>query len=66
MMKPPWIEFPEYERGCMGWRMGGGEDYFDDFKKYIINMPKPEFAQYALKYPEPKEWLGFMAWLSNS
>ena len=26
-LRPPWAEFPTYERYCLGWRMGAGEDW---------------------------------------
>jgi len=55
-MKPPWIEYPDYLPGCLGWRMGSGEDYIWNWNEYIENMSKKELKEYFIKYPIPEKW----------
>lgn len=55
-MKPPWKEYPNYEPHCLGFRMGGGEDYMDTwfaFWNYMDNEMREEFKQ---SNPAPKGW----------
>ena len=37
-MVPPWEEFPDYERHTLGWRMGTGEAYLDDYYTFIQQL----------------------------
>ncbi len=55
-MKPPWIEYPDYPPGCLGWRMGPGEDYIDNWHQYINKLDENELKEYFNKYIPPKEW----------
>ena len=55
-MKPPWIEFPDYPPGCLGWRMGIGEDYIDNWYKYISDLTIEDKKIYFNQYPIPIEW----------
>lgn len=59
MMKPPWIEYPDYSMGCMGWRMGSGEDYIADWIKWYKGSTSQEREEYRNKYPPPARWKGF-------
>jgi len=51
---PPWIVFPLYPRGTMGWRMGRGEDYGMAFGKFIRSLSEKEREIYMALYPEPQ------------
>jgi len=50
---PTWVTFPGYEPGCIGWRMGDGEDYISIFYNYIELLTKEEYLQYREAYPIP-------------
>jgi len=52
---PPWIAFPSTERYDMFWRMGFGENYLDNWYKYIDVYG---MERYKLDFPEPNEWQG--------
>lgn len=58
-MKPPWLEFPDLPRGCMGWRMNGGEDYMDDWIRWYRGLMSQKRKEYRDRYPEPEGWRGF-------
>ena len=63
-MQPLWLAFP-YPPGSMGWRMGAGEHYRDEWEAWYAKLwPKERRDEYALKYPEPPEWSGFYASLN--
>ena len=56
---PPWEAFPDYERYTIGWRMGGGEEYFHDWWNFIASLPL-DFSS-RLQYlqqnrPAPINW----------
>jgi hypothetical protein len=34
IMVPPWVKYPNIPKGSMGWRMGQGEIYKDNFLKW--------------------------------
>lgn len=38
-MVPPWEEFPTYELYSMGWRMGSGENYNDEWIDFLQKLP---------------------------
>jgi hypothetical protein len=57
--RPPWEEFPDYERYSIGWRMGSGEDYMSEFLDWLGGLAPEENAQYRATYPEPDPWSGF-------
>jgi len=58
-MQPPWIAFPEIPQGSIGWRMGPGEEYLDQFRAWFSVLPRGEQVQFAERYPEPPAWVGF-------
>lgn len=58
-MIPPWQKYPEIERGSIGWRMGYGEDYYDEFYKWFSRLDLATWTDYAENFPEPIEWKGF-------
>lgn len=58
-MKPPWDEYPQYERGDLGWRMGAGEDYLAKFETWFSGQTPDEKAEFAENHSEPQNWLGY-------
>jgi len=56
VINPPWIEFPDYKPGCMGFRMGGGEDYMDKWKSFLNSLSKKQKEEFKLKNPAPDGW----------
>lgn len=38
-MMPPWQNFPTYERYTIGWRMGTGEDYLHNWRRFLKTVP---------------------------
>jgi hypothetical protein len=59
IMVPPWEKFPDYERHTLGWRMGVGEEYLDDYYTFIQQLSND--YQTRLNYlkshrPAPLNW----------
>lgn len=62
-MKPPWDEYPRYDRSDLGWRMGPGETYREKFEGWFSRQSPEERAAFAAAHPEPESWLGyFTSW----
>ena len=59
-MKPPWKVFPEIPFGSLGWRMGGGEDYLDEFLQWMYLQSEEELKQYFSLNVPPPEWLSML------
>ena len=59
IMVPPWIKYPNLPIGSMGWRMGQGEIYIDDFYSWYFSNPREKRVEIMNKYKEPNEWTGF-------
>ncbi len=58
-MKPPFLEFP-YPPGSLGWRMGWGEHYMEEWRAWYAKLwPQELRDEYALAYPETDDWKGF-------
>ncbi|MCP5383649.1 MAG: hypothetical protein H6913_03430 [Altererythrobacter sp.] len=53
---PPWRGFPAYERYSLGWRMGGGEDYWCSFSEWFRSMDSEHRRQYQTHHPAPDGW----------
>ncbi|AVW90573.1 hypothetical protein [Celeribacter baekdonensis] len=58
-MVAPWLQFPEYARSSMGWRMGGGEDYMFAFRTWFKALDRAAQRNYQHENEEPKGWNGF-------
>ena len=58
-LSPPWKKYPDLPQGDLGWRMGYGEDYLDQFNKWWRTCSPKDKQKYARRYPAPAEWLGF-------
>jgi hypothetical protein len=59
MMKPPWKQFPQIQYGSIGWRMGPGEDYWDEFDRWYKRKNPDHRKRYREENPEPDGWEGF-------
>lgn len=55
----PWVEFPDYQRGCAGWRMGDGEDCMFRIQTYFKFAAHHQKQEYIAFNPEPDSWNGF-------
>ena len=53
---PPWLEYPTFPRYSIGWRMGGGEDYWDEFWTAYQALTTEEKRWYRHDFPEPAAW----------
>jgi hypothetical protein len=58
-MWPPWHVFPTYSPTEMGWRMGAGEDYLDNWEKEYQEMSAQGRKAYRRQYPAPLYWFWF-------
>lgn len=63
-MNPPWIEFPELPSHSMGWRMGKGESYLDEWVAWLRGLNDTEMEQYANQWPEPEGWSGWFNYVN--
>lgn len=50
---PPWIAFPLYPLGTMGWRMGTGETYKAKWNEYMGSLTEEERSAYNRRFPMP-------------
>ena len=58
MMKPPWIAYPDIPPG-MGWRMGFGASYSDDFAAWFGNLSVTDQQMVMQSSPEPDGFRGY-------
>jgi len=58
-VNPPWIFRPNWPRGSMGWKMGGGEDYYDNFYHWFSRLNEASRNELMSQFPEPEDWKGF-------
>ncbi len=56
-LKPPWLEFPEYPAGHIGWRMGGGEGYLCEIHDWLIGLDEEVRQKYLLSLTIPPLWV---------
>jgi hypothetical protein len=57
-LKPPWHAYP-YPWGSLGWRMGSGESYWQEFSDWFRSLSLEARAAYGANYPEPQDWKYF-------
>lgn len=57
--RPPWIAFPRIPWGSIGWRMGGGENYWHQWTPWFKALSQAARGQYRRDWPEPEGWKGF-------
>lgn len=53
---PPWLRYPNLPRSSMGWRMGEGETYAEEFDGWLARQPASVVQAYQAKYPAPHDW----------
>jgi hypothetical protein len=58
-MQPPWVAHPEIPFMSIGWRMGYGEEYWDEFDRWYKALPPARRDQYTCDNPAPSSWPGF-------
>ncbi len=59
--EPPWLAFPDYEMGSMGFRMGSGEDYNVQFSNWYNSASEEDIKKFKRKYPEVEKYTGYFA-----
>lgn len=64
-LRPVWIAFPQIPWGSIGWRMGGGEDYWHNWMSWFKTMPDEQRSSYKLAWPETEGWQGFYAFVET-
>ena len=62
-LRPLWIEFPRIPWGSIGWRMGGGEEYWHAWSVWFKSLPEAECEAYTTAWPEPSAWAGLYAFM---
>jgi hypothetical protein len=55
-MEPPWQKYPDIPAGSIGWRMGGGEEYYDQFYRWFSGLTPDEQEAYASANEPPAGW----------
>jgi len=56
-LAPPWVKFPTYERGTIGWRMGAGEDWLSYWWVFVEGLDhESRFALLRRHRPAPVTW----------
>ena len=58
LMVPPWVKYPGMPRVSIGWRMGEGERYWDEFRAWWRQSAGVR-ADVRSAYPEPLGWMKF-------
>jgi len=57
-MEVPWKKYPELERGSIGWRMGYGETYMNEWVDWFYALSRKEqVAHFKEATPLPMEWV---------
>ena len=65
-LSPLWIVFPYIPKESIGWRMGAGDDYLNQWLEWWrTDFPADLKEGYQLRWPEPQGWLGFYASLTR-
>lgn len=59
MMMPLWIAYPCISRYSIGWRMGEGESYANQFYDWLNTLSREEQRKYQELFPEPVTWNGY-------
>ena len=55
-MPPLWLMYPHIRQFSIGWRMGYGEGYKDDFFEWFNTLTEKEQVKYQEMFPYPKTW----------
>ena len=59
LMVPPWVKFPNLPYGSLGWRMGIGEGYMDEFLTWFKGCDDEVRDKLKSKYQGPGQWSNF-------
>jgi hypothetical protein len=59
LMVPPFVKCARIPRASIGWRMGEGEEYWDEFRAWWGRQPAGVRAEVRDAYPEPLGWVRF-------
>ena len=46
-MEAPWVKHPDIPAGSIGWRMGDGQDYYEQFYRWYSALPAAEQDAYV-------------------
>lgn len=49
---PPWEKFPDYIESDLGWRMGAGESYLNEWTLWFSGLLEHEKNEYVKAYPK--------------
>jgi len=60
-MDPPWLKFPKFPLGSIGWRMGAGEDYWYEWQDWYMAQSDEVRSSFRNRFAEPSGWEGFYA-----
>ena len=60
VLPPPWIRYPQIDRGSIEWRMGVGEAYVNRWNAFRRSLSPQELCEYYRLFPEPAVWRGAM------
>jgi hypothetical protein len=55
-MEPPWVKHPDIPAGSIGWRMGDGEQYYDQFYRWFSALSASEQDAFAGANQPPSGW----------
>jgi hypothetical protein len=55
-MRPPWIERPDIPHLSLGWRMGWGESYMNEWIRFFASLPAADKVTYIAANPAPGDW----------
>ncbi len=58
-LPPPWEKYPELDTRSIGWRMGYGEAFLDEWQAYYHGLSPAGRLRYRQMYPAPEKWIGF-------
>lgn len=56
---PPWLAHPHIARHSLGWRMGVGEAYIQQWGAWYRGLSERGRQRIHERYPEPEEWRGW-------
>lgn len=55
-MPPPWLRYPTIPQGSIGWRMGYGESYLDEYRIWKNTLTEEQKQQHQRLFPKPVCW----------
>jgi len=62
---PPWLKYPHYGYGFIGWRMGIGQDYWHKFWNEYLKLSSQERKWYKQDFPEIPGWENIYNFIEN-